>query len=166
MTIFRIANSIDNRLTVQPAGDTLDAFPANCPVTLLCIDRTIYVERADVGNCECLEHQPYCRDDYPRSIRRRIQHTDLVAFTVDEADFALEAGMYSWAIPADHLLPWTKLAPRNNIETVVREQLARRVASAIRADADVRNVQKAVPQWARGVLEASEWMHIMRGHRV
>jgi len=166
MFTFRIANGISNRLTVQPSAEILDVFPANCSVTMLCIDRTIYLERSSQGNCECLEGQPYCNPDYPRAIRRTIQHTDLPAFTVDEADFVLVDDMFSWPIPPDHELPWSKLPPRNNIEAVVRDQLSRRVASAIRADVDLRTVQSRVPNWARGILHASEWMRIMTGHVV
>lgn len=165
MFTFRVANGISNRLTVQPSLEILDVFPANCPVTLVCVDRTIYIERSVNGNCACLENQPYCNEHYPRAIRRKMK-TPFPAFTVDEAEFKLEGDMFSWAVPLDHELPWSKLPPRNNIEAVIRDQLARRVASAIRANADLRDVQKKVPNWARGILDSSEWMRIMRGERV
>jgi len=165
MFTFRVANSITNRLTLQPSPEDFTAFEVGAKFDLCCIDRTIYLEPSKSGNVVVLEFQPYCCEEFPRSVRRKL-NTILPAFTVAEASFDMDGDSLTWEVPQDHELPWSKNAPRNDLEAVVRKQLTLRVDSAIKAEADLKAVAQRVPNWARGVLPGKEWISIFERQAV
>lgn len=159
---MRVANSIDRRLVVQPFPDYLDAFPEGTRVLLSCTNRVISIERDDSSRTVCLVDAIYCNESFPLSIRSKIYEA-LPAFTVSEAEFEIVGNRASWAVPPDHELPWSTIAPKVNVEEVVREQLSCRVRSAIESGADVKATVQMTPAWARGVLPGDEWMSIVTG---
>lgn len=162
---LRVANDCDNRLTVQPSVEDFDFFTLGARFDVVCIDRALFVHKTPTGQIECRENVQYACEGYGRALRRTMR-TPLPTFTVNAAEFVLDGEFLRWAIPPDWELPWSKNAPVKRLEQIVRREFTRRCRSAHECKVDVKLVTQKVPQWARGVLPAREWIEIAEGHFV